>query len=294
MPTSNNRPLLRVAVISDLHIDRRHWRARRLERALARMERSEHIPDLLIVPGDITDNGEEGSWQCAARSFAKYRPAGLVLFAIGNHDTDGGETGQRNFIQYTNKICGLRLEKPYYSRAVNGIPFLFLGSEGSALDAVLSEEQIAWFENEAAAAAETGKPVFVICHQSFNGTHGLPYTWNRDHSATDPMEGGIGVKNDRIRAILSQYRNVFYISGHIHEGLCRGKSENGYTWSTVEDLNGIRLINAPCFMFPNHDGDPMPGKGYMLEIFDDRVILLGRDFLRGTWEPNFVYSFVLS
>ena len=106
--------------------------------------------------------------------------------------------------------------------------------------------------------------------------------------------GGIGVKNDRIRAILSQYRNVFYISGHIHEGLCRGKTENGYTWSSVEDLHGIRLINAPCFMFPNHDGNPMPGKGYMLEIFDDRVILLGRDFLRGTWEPNFVYSFVLS
>ncbi|MBQ6019532.1 MAG: metallophosphoesterase [Clostridia bacterium] len=291
MKTTKDSPLLRVAVLSDLHMDERSWRARRLERALARMERAERLPDLLIVPGDVTDDGAENSWRCVKRIFAKYRPAEQVLFAIGNHDTDGGETGQRNFIQYTNEICGLDLEKPYYSRVVNGIPFLFLGSEGSALDAVLSEEQIAWFDQEAAAAAETGKPVFVICHQSFNGTHGLPYTWNRDHSATDPMEGGIGVKNDRIRAILSQYRNVFYISGHIHEGLCRGKSENGCTWSSVENLNGIRLVNAPCFMFPNHDGDPAPGKGYMIEIFENKVLLLGRDFLHGVWDPNFVYSF---
>lgn len=294
MKTSTASPLLRVAVLSDLHMDERSWRARRLERALAKMERAERFADLLIVPGDVTDDGSEDSWRCVKRVFSKYRPAGQVLFAIGNHDTDGGETGQRNFIQYTNTVCGLDLDRPYYSRVVNGIPFLFLGSEGSALDAILSDAQIAWFE-DAAATAGTERPIFVVCHQSFNGTHGLPYTWNRDHSATDPMEGGIGVKNDRIRTILSQYRNVFYISGHIHEGLCRGKTENGHTWSSVErGKDGIRRINAPCFMFPNHDGDPAPGKGYTIEVFEDKVLLQGTDFLHGVRDPHFAYSFDLS
>ena len=288
------------AVISDSHLrgNLKMIFQGMLELGLEDMAGAKDRLDAVVFDGDITDGGEIDQWEVFAEAVAGYDIADNKFVVVGNHDTwgpnrddftnpdDGVKT---TFIHYNKVVSDRDITEMYYSDTVNGYYFIALGSEADHVSATLSDAQLEWFAGEMEKAAATGLPIFVFLHQPVNGTHGLPYNW--ELKKDDPEdEGGIGDQSAQVVEILKQYDNVFFISGHIHGGFKKGASVIGPKYASVEymeNVNGnkVTLINLPSYMYFDfiHGGHPANGCGWVIEAYDDEVMIRARNFATGTW-----------
>ena len=287
-PLYQNAKLI-CAVTSDNHIDIKHpvpkvpmWF---LTQSLRDCAKSLRPVDVYLTVGDTTSHGSAENWALVRKCFGKCRPAAHVFLTVGNHDLwndDGYEAAEKNYLDNSNRICGTHHDKTWFSHTVNGYRLIFLGNtQDAGCEAHLGEEQLAWLQKELDAA--DGTPAFVFCHQSLNGRHGLPRTWDREESATDPMEGGIGTESDRVAAILKAHQNVFYFSGHSHMGLCGEERFRAEGYASFEQEDGVTLVNLPSLACGNHHGDDRSmGIGVLLEVYEDRVVIRPRNFAKHT------------
>ena len=274
-------------ITSDNHIDLKHScpavPAAFLTASLKDSAKSARLPDAYITVGDTTSRGETGNWELAAECFRGIKPARHIFLTVGNHDLwgdNGFEAAKENYLKYSNAICGTDHTGTWFSHEVNGYRLIFLGNtEDAGCEAHLGQAQLDWLGAELDAAA--GRPAFVFCHQSLNGRHGLPRTWDREESATDPMEGGIGTESDSVAAILKAHKNVFYFSGHSHMGFCGEEKKRAEGYASFESEDGVTLVNLPSLACGNHPGDLRSrGLGLILEVYADRVVIRMRDFTR--------------
>lgn len=302
--TKDNKPmntktcLLSFAALSDTHIydvedDNNNYST--LMFNLVMGDIAEHNPkqDALVIAGDITDDGEEPQWQNAVNLFSTVNPAERILMSIGNHDTwteESKKSAQNLFVEYSNKITGNKIKKVYYSTKVNGYYFIFLGSEKAAPDAgaYFSNKQISWLDAEMKKAAKTNKPIFVVSHWPLNKTHGLPASFGDDEY--NDNTGGMGQQNAKVKKILNKYKNVFLISGHIHSGFSNKASAEKNGYQSVETYGNITSLNLPCGAFANGNGHFLPGSGYNVEVYKNKVIFRARSFAAGCWLPDYDYT----
>lgn len=287
--------LLNFAAISDTHIDGSFLWTMELEMALADMEDARAPLDALVLAGDITDHGEKEQWDVVAETFGAYTPAQNILLASGNHDTwtdEGGYAAARsNFLQYTQTIAGLELDEVYYSTNINGYPFILLGSESDSVAAHISDRQLAWFAAAMEEAAAAGKPIFVVCHQPLNGSHGLPGTWG--DSNPSPETGGIGAASSAVEEIMKSYDNVFFISGHIHSGIGDKVTQALHDYKSVESDGTFHSINLPAFAYANPRGQLAGGNGFQFEVYEEQVVIRARSYTAGLWYTLYEYEIPL-
>lgn len=286
---------LNCSVISDIHMDKTSLRSFMLTFGLHDMENADEKIDLLVCSGDLTDHGEKEEWEMLSKTFAKYNPAKEIILAQGNHDTwtedEGYNLAKDYFIEYSNEITDRMNEHEYYSTEVNGYTFIVLASEDDRTSMYMSEEQLEWFADEMERASKDGLPIFVVCHWPLNQTHGLPETWGDDEP--EPDDGGIGDQSAEVEAILKKYKNVFYITGHLHNGFSNERQEDINHYVSVESDGSFHSINVPCYMYMTIRGRVANGTGYQLEVYDDRVEIRPRSFSAGVWYTDYNVSIPL-
>ena len=287
-PLYNNVKLF-CAVTSDNHIDCKHpvpavpmWY---LTQSLKDAQHSAYPMDVYLTVGDTTSHGSEENWRSAEKCFRKAVPAKHIYLTVGNHDLwsdDGFEAAKDAYLRHSNAICKTEHTQTWFSHTVNGYKLIFLGNTRDAgCEAHLGEDQLKWLAAELDEAK--GRPAFVFCHQSLNGRHGLPRTWDREESATDPMEGGIGEESDAVASILKAHKNVFYFSGHSHMGLCGEARYKAEGYASFETEDGVTLVNLPSLACGNHHGDDRSmGVGVLIEVYEHSVIIRPRNFARHT------------
>ena len=285
----NDGCLASFAVISDTHLTDANGRREVLEIGLEDMSKAKDKLNALVVCGDITDHGKITEWESFALAMSRYGTSENDIMVIGNHDTWGSDdlsVTKENFIEYNKLATGREINGVYYSTQINGCPAIVLGSEGDHTYATVSDAQIEWFAQQMQAASQTGKPIFIFFHQPINDTHGLPYTWEMNKE-DEPGTGGIGDASDRILEIIKQYKNVFYISGHIHAGFSKGEGKTVY--SSVEKYDGYTLVNTPSYMYSDflRGGNFLNGTGYVVEVYENEVIFRARNFISGIWQPRY-------
>ncbi|MBQ7639236.1 MAG: metallophosphoesterase [Clostridia bacterium] len=295
---------LSFAILSDTHL-RGNFKLifqGMLELGLNDLANADDRLDAVVFNGDITNHGYFEEWDVFADALSKYDVADNTFVVVGNHDTWGPNRDDFNnpedgvkptFIKYNKIVSDRDITEMYYSDIINGYYFICLGSEEDHTCAYLSDAQLEWFACEMEKAAATGLPIFVFLHQSLNGTHGLPYNFELNKDA-DYDEGGVGEQSDEVLEILKKYDNVFYISGHIHSGFRRSDSIIGIDYSSVEYLennngNNITLINLPSYMYFDfvHGGHLANGCGWVIEAYDDQVLIRARNYATGTWLTAF-------
>ena len=294
-PTDEGECLLNIAVISDTHLDGSAARQAVLELALDDIATADFPVDVLIHAGDITDHAETEEWETVAAAFANTDHLPEIILAEGNHDTwaDAGyEASLANFIQYNEIIAGRTIDKPYYSAEIGGYTFVVMGSEEDHTYAFISDEQLAWLDATLSEVATDGKPVFVISHWPINQTHGLPESWG--DKEYDDMTGGFGEESDEVEAILKKYENVFFISGHIHNGLGDTVTKEMYGYQSVEHYDSITSINLPSYMYMGLRGQVGLGNGFQIEVYADRVIVRARNYATGIWFAAYEYEIPLT
>ena len=142
----------------------------------------------------------------------------------------------------------------------------------------ISPEQLEWLDNE--LATEKGKPVFVIIHQPLKLTHNLPTTWG---NGTNKEAGSMGPQNDEFKAILAKHAKdstVVLINGHLHAG---------FSQYSYQQIDGFHSVNAPAFSIENKDGEEGgngSGLTYIVEVYEDEVLLRARNCRTGEWLPK--------
>lgn len=268
-------------LLSDTHIRDTAFSPYYLDCAFEDIKNSEEKFDALVIAGDITEFSDLGSFELTWKSIDKADCFDHVLLASGNHDIRFlYEDCTAYLMQMQEKYLGTQIDKPYYSYDVNGYTFIIMGSDAWQFEkAVISDEQLAFIDSELARATKDGKPAFVVCHQPLAYTHGLPEVW---------PTGDLGEQSDELREILTKYENVFYINGHLHDGIYERSLE------VLDEEKGVYSVNLPAFGKGNDEGKyNQTGLGAYMEVYDDEVVFTSRDFAHGKALDGYTRSFEL-
>lgn len=203
--------------------------------------------------------------------------------SIGNHDWLANQPDNfRTFVGNANDSINTP-SKIYYDEWVNGYHYIYLGGEREGLHAWLSDDQLRWFDNlmKKDQKEHPNQPVFVFLHQSMYNTvaGSLPgQNWN-------------GVDDEAaFKKILKKYSNFLLFNGHSHwvlnsESNMYGGSANipaafntasvGYLWTSYGTVASGQFAEG--------------SNGYYVDVYKDKVVLKGRDFLEGKWLPSALY-----
>lgn len=289
--------LLTAELISDVHIEMTEYlRPEFLKAGFRNMKYAKNDIDLMVVAGDLTNYADEPS---LAYYYELIEECPVpVITAAGNHDI--GHVGDRdvtditreealaNVIKYANEYYGTDYEHNYYSREVEGYKFIVLGDEvinGGHWDAMdMSPEQIAFLDSELAAATAEGKPAFVICHWPVDGINGQDIIY---------PDSPVDLTVNDIKTVMEKYKNVFYISGHMHGGIrCTWVGEK-YDMPLVEQVNGVTYVSLPTYGIVNMYGLLQAGTGMQMEVYEDEVMFRPRNFITNQWFTNSAYTIEL-
>lgn len=290
--------LMTVEMISDTHIEEKElFRQAFMVAGLRNIAKSVDPVDAVIVAGDLTNYADEPSLAKYYQILEKHSPV-PVISAAGNHDI--GHVGDRdvtditreeakaNFIRYNNAYMGIDAQDNYYTYEVNGYTFIVLGDEvidGGHWDAMdISDTQMAFLDAELARATADGSPVFVVCHWPVDGMNGQEVVY---------PDSGIDLAVNDIKTVMEKYRNVFYISGHIHGGIKSTVAAEIADMANVEQENGVTYVSLPTYGIINSFGSPVSATGIQMEVYEDEIIFRPRNFVTNKWFTNAVYTIPL-
>ncbi len=260
---------LSFAAIADTHLPDRESAEKNLENAFLDVKNSKHKIDALLLAGDIADYGLKKEYERFFRVFHKYQNELKLFVTMGNHDARFFyKTASAAVNAGIEKMLGIKLHgKPYYSYEVNGYTIIVICTEKAVLEkAYISKAQIEFLDAQLKKATADGKPCFLMCHQPFAFTHGLPAVWKT---------GDMGEQNDEVRAVVEKYKNVFFINGHLHGGIC------DYVEAILNKENNVVSVSIPGYRKENNFGQTDAGAGYLCEVYDKRVVFRARNFLTG-------------
>ena len=248
--------------------------------------------DALVIAGDVTENGKGAEYQLLLDYLSVADNVKNHIFTVGNHDVRLRQYTQvvKTFDEFCNAANSTFADnakyykegKLSYTYEVNGYTFIVLGTDKVVFEeSYFSDECLRWFDAELAKATADGKPAFVVVHQPLKLTHQVWQSWN---SPSDKA-GTIGAQSDALQTIMEKYNNVFFITGHLHMGFSDKWSihRTGETAEKAGDGNVV-LVNLPGIGPKNADGEyNNSGTGYIMEVYNDRVEFIARDFNLGKY-----------
>lgn len=263
---------------ADTHLRDTAFQPHLFANGLADIDNAEDSFDAFLIAGDISEFGDapsyEVTWEALANSEIGKKP---VMLATGNHDIRLAYEYQTNLIMdKASEYLDIEIDKPYYSYEVNGYKFIVMGSDTWEFEkAGISQEQLDFIDSELAEA--NGAPAFVVCHQPLAETHGLPEVWKN---------GDLGEDSAAVKEVLMKHKNVFYLNGHLHDGVYENSLE------IFDEENGVYSINLPAFGKENDYGKYLQnGLGTYVEVYEDSVVFTARDFARGENLEGYTYTF---
>ena len=290
--SDNLTPSLLFGVVSDIHVQSSNLITQnKFQQMLGDMTKL-HVPNL-VINGDLGD-GMPQDYNTLGNLIREQKSHPAIYYTIGNHEFykayhnpitnawspetfPNGETevaALNRFLEFTGR------SRVYNDEYLKGYHFIFLGSEKSSISdrtngdrAFLSNEQLNWLESKLQENYSPGKPIFVFLHQPLVQLGSTP---NRPNFI---------IQSDRLREILNRFPKVFFFTGHIHRQL---------ELPTTILKEGFIMINSSSVALPrDSNGKVLPNKseGLIVEVFKNKVVINGRDFLGKNWIPGTSYEF---
>ncbi len=260
---------LSFVTIADTHLADNDACAINLNNLFVDVGNSQESFDAFLIAGDIADYGKTTEYDRFFGVLDKQTVFPHLFVTMGNHDVRFlYKRNQKIIMDKVNEYLNINTNgKSFYSYDIKGYTFIVLGTEKRVLEkAHITEEQMAFLDKELARATKDGKPVFVMCHQAFAFTHGLPEVWKT---------GDMGEQNDAVREIMEKYKNVIFINGHLHGGLYER------TFEVLNEENNVVSLSVPGYRKENNFGIRDCGVGYYCEVYEDKVVFTARDFSKG-------------
>lgn len=255
-------------------------RSARVYSAVKDLKNAESM-DALVLCGDITEYGAKCEYKFVKRLIDEAGEGTRRVFAVsGNHDVRLRHHKKQlkrfqSFVKSLDKGDTDSGDSYYYTRDLNGCRFIMMGTDRSTFEAAyISDAQLQRLKNDILSAPE-GKPVFVFNHQTLKRTNGLPVTF----LGKGKWRGSVGRESEKLKNVLSVRKNVFFITGHLH--YCTSE----YTY---EDCGNFKALSVPTVGVINHGDFKTMTQGYVISVYEDKVIMRSRIFGEGRYAPESV------
>ena len=229
-------------------------------------------PDLFLISGDLTKDGELLSHQYVVKKLSELKDAGIKALVIpGNHDMgtlnsfyyDDTEIYDAEVIttsqfaeMYKDFGYGPDVQREsstltWCCEPVNGLVVIGIdtGHDNDPLNGVISETTLSWVCQRASEATSAGKKVIVMMHHTL-----FPHVTNADKFSSS-YAVKLGMKNSEGIYFYHSYRYIrnalanagvpVVLSGHVHASDI-AKDANGDLTRTIHDI-----CTATCAAYPN-------------------------------------------
>ena len=258
--------VMSFAAVSDIHVETNNPKSFNAFRDLLEGVKGGEDIDATVYLGDNVMNGQLLENLFFYLGVRGVMPADKNYVVMGNHDIGNGEGDftehKNNFITNNRLYLGNDIGDGYYYRVVNGCYMIFLASEELTVnDCVMTQQQLDWLKGVLDEAKAADAPIFVFNHH--------PITYLR------------GVDSNSLVNLCKDYDKLVYIHGHIHDQL---GADNFY------EVEGIKVINLPR---STEVVDYEPGDGIVVEVYEDEMLIRGRDFITGEWIEGLEYRYAL-
>ena len=263
--------LLNFSILSDAHIEGNNYaRYKIFAKSLQDVKRNQSGNDAVIFLGDNTMNGQHIENMLFHGTVHALLRGETVLPVQGNHDIGNGQgdfqTLQNRWYDYTAAFFGRKLEHPYYYEVIDGCYFIVLGQESHRVyEMTMSDAQFDFLAQVLSEAADSGKPAFVFLH--------IP---------TDDATDLDLVPTDRLTKMLAEYNrehDLFCFVGHTHMPL--------HLFWSFHTYDGFPETYLPRLTDLGGENDnellERSGVGMEVELYENEVVLRGRNFYRGEW-----------
>lgn len=258
--------IMSFSAVSDIHVETNNSESYKAYSQLLEGVKAGENYDAVAYLGDNVMNGQftENFFFYAGLKAAK--PSENNFVVMGNHDIGNGEGDYeklcKNYIRNNKRYLGNDLEKPYYYKVIKGCYIICLASEELTVDnCVMTQEQLDWLKTVLDEAKEKNATIFVLNHH--------------------PVDYLKGVESDSLVNLLSKYDNLLYIHGHIHDKLEKDSFKN---------VGGVDTINLPR---STEMTDYEPGDGIVVEVYENEILVRGRDFITGEWLEGLEFRYLL-
>lgn len=238
--------------------------------------------------GDMTNIGFEnpkGTYNPS--EFAEYQricnlhPNLPAYGACGNHDSYNAHISdyEEELSEYTGH--GIRFTVEY-----GGDAFIFFGQPKASIlyvdGSVLPVPELAWLESQLTTYKD--KRCFVFIHPYLDNDSGNPLGVH-----PTPIEPAPYVHNIIVNALKNHGRAVLF-HGHAHfmpsmqefDKTCNYTDKNGFPSVHVPSLAWASYINDAKEMVKDND----EGFGYLVDVYDDFIVLRAWDFVRDIPAPH--------
>ncbi len=255
-----------------------HWsalRSMRLDSACRDLANMSQPLDALILAGDITETGFADELRMVSEILNTYSGCFRHFLCVpGNHDIRLRSYHKQlaafnDFIRSVPGGIAGGDSRYFHAVRMRGYKFLLMGSDRATFEgAYIGPRQLHWLDEQ--IAEEKGKPVFVVNHQTLKGLNGLPLTW----LGRGKWRGSVGWDSDKLRAVFEKHRNVIFLTGHLHYGT------SAYAY---EDCGAFKSLSVPTIGVVNHGDVTDDAQGYVLSVYDDRIVARARVFGEGRY-----------
>lgn len=310
--------LYSFGVLSDVHFDRYHYAfadvaTLTFPNALNFLQKL--AVSMVAMPGDLSSSGEEEAFQKFNNITSNYNFP--IYTTTGNHDVSD-EFTLKNWNKYINsgvysetKANGVLTVSDNNLDFVYQIPgteevFVFLNqiawSYGNPDQSrILDDAQLDWLD--AQLKQYQNKTVYLFFHTfaSVFDENGQPGCGNlvSPNGATYDLPFTAGAPDEvRFKSILNANSNVIYFSGHSHWEFAMQKYNSKLNIADY-GLGGATSVHVSSVSSPRFATDKSKGydsttmeksEGYYVEVYSDKIVLNGIDFLKGQFLAYATYE----
>jgi len=273
-------PIVEFQVMSDIHIttNNGHTHNRNFLKMLKDVAENSKKSIGIFIAGDIADSGNAKEYENLKALYASVSGVPKYYLAIGNHDLYNGSLEDKTnlFLQNAQLPTGERPESSHYDFWLEGYHFVFIGNDQlvGGLKTTLSPKTLNWLDDTLAKDRDAGRPTFVFLHQSLYDTV----------AGSFPGQGWDGVVTEgKLRNILKKYPEIIMFNGHSHWTL----DSEGCMYIRSDKLPTIFNTASVAYLWTSYNvvgGENLNGsQGYYIRVYNDKVMVLGRDFSTGEW-----------
>ncbi len=245
-----------------------------LKNALTYLTQTEKV-DFIINTGDLTSeitDSQISTYKNIVNDYSK----GITVYEItGNHE--GSDYSKREdslsvFENYTG-------DSLYYSFTKGNDVFIALGIDGTEGDDygnILAEGELQWLYET--LEANKDKRCFVFTHSYLNDSSGSPSGFGTDSI-------WLGTEDVVFKSLLKHYPNISLFHGHSHTSLTLQSLSDK---ANIDNSIGFNSIHVPSLTIPRFEsgeGNLDESEGYVVNVYQNGIILKGRDFVDGKFLP---------
>ena len=203
------------------------------------------------------------------------------IYAIsGNHEAGSSNLDMETLKPYTGQDL-------YYSFTYGNDVFIMIGNSGCTNGNLFADGELQWLYDT--LEANKDKRCFVFQHVRPNQGSGNP--WGiYDYKIWGGTEAKV------FESLMAHYPNVIFFHGHTHMSFGLQTKDN---LANYDNLFGYHSVHIPSLSRPRTGDERGPisrreltdaSEGYVVDVYEDGVVLKGRDFISGEFLPVASYA----